>query len=264
MRVIELECSSFTKILVVPDLFGNFSTLASMLSELEFNPNGDMLILNGNFIGPSERSRQFSKWLEKPWVTAILGDNELAIIKDKASSVFSQWYACLSGEERDSIVKALSCLPIGVEVRSDDSMALLTSRPVASGRDWDIVKSVAQDKFDSPSVSGRYFSGRLPGLAAAGMIQNFSYTPPQGATVCLSSMQIASYDDNLVNIGSQYFMLGSAQMSQGDKYDAPCYISYLDLNSFINSKLDISKCIKGQVNAQASLYQRPMLNTQAS
>ena len=106
--------------LVVGDICGDFDGLAMALLRVDFDPfKGDRLFSVGNLVGHAPDSLACFDMLLEPWFEAVLGSNELAVIKyvegDDTIQV-GDWLTSMEPIERVRVANLFKSQPIAIEV----------------------------------------------------------------------------------------------------------------------------------------------------
>src|SRR5262245_38417473 len=111
MNILDISIKPGGRCFVVGDVAGHFKGLSSLIDHLDLNPRHDRLVLNGNFLGFAPSSRLVLPWLQKEWVTAILGPNEAGVMArlrgDVRPTLAGQWLDFLGAKDRDMLKMAL-------------------------------------------------------------------------------------------------------------------------------------------------------------
>ncbi|MBB4861368.1 hypothetical protein HNP46_000179 [Pseudomonas nitritireducens] len=265
MRVLSISSAQYSRVLVVSDLFGNFAALSKLVEKVDFDAKKDLLILNGNFLGFTYTSKEASNWLSKPWVKAVAGLNELAMLTrlsgQKVASLVGQWMNLLDEGAREALRGALEALPLAIEVETAEGIAVCASRPLPEGCQWKRLKADLLVRDGEPMTLLRGFEGRLPGLKASRVIVTERSFPNPDILLSISGFQTEiagetpdSLPEPVLELGNRLIMLSSGQTNQGPRYRNDSLVAYLELNSFVASLPGGGSCLMGFINtAEASL-----------
>ncbi len=117
---------------VVGDIHGMFDLLYDNLESHGFDYERDILISTGDLIDRGPQSEHVADFLRKPWVHAVLGNHESILLeayrygsppKEELPELFDEergrsWWLSVSPEKQNAILRALSKLPLAIEVKT--------------------------------------------------------------------------------------------------------------------------------------------------
>lgn len=114
--------------LVVGDIHGCFSRLQEHLDRIGFDPERDRLFSTGDLVDRGPESHLATEWLSRPWFFPVVGNHELMACAYHARQmdrvVYAQngggWFIGMTPEERSLYVSAFECLPLLIEVDTDE------------------------------------------------------------------------------------------------------------------------------------------------
>jgi serine/threonine protein phosphatase 1 len=235
MNVKQLSLSGGSRCFVVGDVAGHFSHLSQLVAQLDLNPKTDTLVLNGNFLGLAPSSRQVFAWLEKNWVTAILGVNEARIL-DRLNgldvpTLAGQWMAYLSESERSRLIVCLQALPVALEVRYEENYAVVSHAPLPSTRRWRELRDEILGWTGPAHKVLDLFESRLLGLTALGHLSHVPISQQAGVLLSLSSLSMEKPKQPVLRKGRYAFLVGSAHMNHGTQYANACLLPYVELTT---------------------------------
>lgn len=127
LEVVRLERNTDGRDLIVGDVHGHFTKLATALDAIGFDESRDRLISVGDLVDRGPESPQALEWLDKPWFHAVRGNHE-----DLLCSYFDGlgdahmytvngggWFI---GQPRDwqaSIAVRLKDVPLAIEIETE-------------------------------------------------------------------------------------------------------------------------------------------------
>lgn len=219
-KVLQIASSHGGRFFIAGDVSGHFGALQCFMDESGFSPSRDRLILNGNFIGLSARSREARAWLEKPWVIALAGRNEIQLVcalqGAPIPSLCTQWVTMISSKERELLLKSLSDLPAALEVNyGERGIAVVAPAALVEGSTWG---NTRQEMISGELSRQGSLSARLEGLKAMRLVPGSTEYRTPDITLSVSSFVTELSDRKLAVSGNRYFLLGSSQADQGDQY----------------------------------------------
>lgn len=114
--------------LVVGDIHGCFSRLQEHLDRIGFDPERDRLFSTGDLVDRGPESHLATEWLSRPWFFPVVGNHELMACAYHARQmdrvVYAQngggWFIGMTPEERSLYVSTFECLPLLIEVDTDE------------------------------------------------------------------------------------------------------------------------------------------------
>lgn len=240
---------------VIGELNGNFSALSFFVNAVDLDPRTDRIMLNGNFLGMAPSSREVLAWLNKPWVHAVAGLNEIGVLNrlrnSERPSLMGQWLAFVSAEMRKELESALAQLPIAIECHHQDRLAVVSNKPLTTEQ-WQGTKASIFSWESSPESIFTLFEDRLTALS---LLKNDSSHQDVRTGNPLSVSSLALENPSLPKAGKHHVILtGSAHMTHGAIYHGSCLLPYIELSSFINRENESEQWL-GQVVIDQKSYQ---------
>lgn len=137
---------------VVGDIHGMFDALGELLSVVEFDPHKDRLFSVGDLVDRGPLSRDAADWIKQPWFHAIRGNHDDMLMLAGTDNIDIQlhvinggtWWYARTDKEKDALVKAMSTLPIAIEIDTDDGTVGLVHAEVPFS-DWTQFKEALQN-----------------------------------------------------------------------------------------------------------------------
>lgn len=255
MNVKQLILSGGSRCFVVGDVAGHFSHLSQLVTQLDLNPKTDTLVLNGNFLGLAPSSRQVLPWLEKAWVTAILGVNEARILDRlnglEVPTLAGQWMGYLSDSERSRLKVSLQALPVALEVRYQENYAVVSHAPLPSTRRWRELREEILGWTGQAHKVFDLFGSRLLGLTALGHLSHEPMGEQAGVLLSLSSLSMEKPKQPLMRKGRYAFLVGSAHMNHGSLYANACLLPFVEITTLTGQSTEemlwqgsLNTCVK--------------------
>jgi len=119
---------------VIGDLRGAFDLLEHALAAVFFNPDTDRLFSVGNVVGKQSDSANCIDFFNRPYVHAVLGDNEASLINlynqigtatpnylIRGEQLYKKglnWWLEISAELKQAIISSLKTLPVLIETET--------------------------------------------------------------------------------------------------------------------------------------------------
>ncbi|WP_454863074.1 metallophosphoesterase [Pseudomonas hormoni] len=109
---------------VVGDIHGQFDTLRTLMSQVQFDTDNDRLFAVGDLVDRGAQSEQVVDWLGKSWFHSVRGNHEQMVIDCTVSGGDigrhmrngGEWFYKLSTFAQLKIVTALKALPVAIEL----------------------------------------------------------------------------------------------------------------------------------------------------
>lgn len=244
MKIVELDLSDSGRCFVVGEVSGHFFALKQMLRELDFDPDKDILVLNGNFTGYCLSSRDLTAWLDKPWVIALLGRSEVELLSrlegGAKPSLVGQWLGMLSGKEKGKIRDILIDKPLVAQIEYQGQLMAVSHASVPAGSNWDHFRSaLLDDQMPLEALMSR-FSDRHSDLQHLGAFHHDAPQPypVQGLLASLSSFRDEGASDRIGRSANRYFLRCSAHMDHGSNYQHSCILPYIDIHALYCSEVN--------------------------
>lgn len=260
MKIVELDLSDSGRCFVVGEVSGHFFALKQMLRELDFDPDKDILVLNGNFTGYCLSSRDLTAWLDKPWVIALLGRSEVELLSrlegGAKPSLVGQWLGMLSVKERSRIKDLIQDRPFVAEIKKESMTVVVSHCALPAGVTWGSFRTALLERNDPKASSLDVFEDRHSDLRALGMIQGYEadVEPVKGIVASISSFRDEAASDKIGRSGNRYFLKCSAHMNHGPHYKQSCILPYVDIEHFFQPEV-CQIWSKGQ-DTQSDAYQK--------
>ena len=152
---------------VVGDVHGLFDSVERALAKVDFDPARDRLFSVGDLIDRGPESKEVTRFLEQPYVYAVCGNHEDALLRMHAGSELpdseiwidgAEWWRGLTKTERRAVVAKLKKLPLVIEVPTLRGNVAFLHGEVPRGMDW--VTFVAALESDPDSVRESVLWGR--------------------------------------------------------------------------------------------------------
>ncbi|WP_274643851.1 hypothetical protein [Pseudomonas serbica] len=239
------EVDSKSRWICVGELGGHFDALQRLLIKVDFQPSTDLLVLPGNFLGVTPTSRMAPAWLAKPWVKAILGEHEIALIAqlrgERTPTLVGQWLRKMSQEQQALLKTQLGVLPMTLELRKADSVSLVSHRHIPLGASWSGTKAQMEASTSYSEALGKMGS-RLDGLKAGGFIGKPEHKAIDDICLNISSLVVEKPTRIYSRNANRCILLSSAPINQGRRFDCPALLPFVELSSLIEQNLEKSKC----------------------
>lgn len=114
---------------VVGDIHGCFTKLQEQLYVIGFDESKDRLFSVGDLVDRGPESRDFTKWLDKPWFHAVRGNHDQMIIdavRDDDSYIHrangGQWFYELPEVEQQCMAIMMEELPLAIEIDTPNGL----------------------------------------------------------------------------------------------------------------------------------------------
>ena len=116
--------------LIVGDVHGHFSKLASALDAVAFDPVRDRLFSVGDLVDRGPESDHALDWLAQPWFFAISGNHEDMAIRWPLGFMFADNYMQNGGawnianppDARREFAAAFAAMPVAIELETDGGL----------------------------------------------------------------------------------------------------------------------------------------------
>lgn len=139
---------------VLGDIHGRFDLVYQSLKEVDFNEEQDRLFCVGDLIDRGPYSNHVVEFLSHSYVHAVRGNHEDMLLDfyesfpDASDEEFFQagyqngmtWFLKENAEDREKILKALSNLPLVIEIDSHRGLVGLVHAEVPKGMSWNDFK----------------------------------------------------------------------------------------------------------------------------
>lgn len=251
MKIASLDLSGIRRCFVVGEVSGHFHVLQDLLREQDFDPYVDHLILNGNFSGYCISSRELTAWIDKPWVTSLLGSSEIDALArlngQEKPSLSGQWLGMITPKERARIKDCLSNKPLVAELDSQDGTIIVSPSTLAIGSTWSDIKSELSAQKGLSSDRRSFFSSRKDELQVLGVSQVCEKQEygVEDVKAVISTFRDQGAGEKLGQSSNRYFLISSSHMNHGNKYQHSCILPYIELNSFFDNE-DNNKWLRGK------------------
>ena len=130
---------------VVGDVHGMFDSVERALAKVDFDPERDRLFCVGDLIDRGPRSRDVVQFLAQPFVHAVCGNHEDALLQVHSGSeppegevwiTGAEWWQELPKPERRAVVAKLKKLPLVIEVDTPRGNVAFLHADVPRGLRW--------------------------------------------------------------------------------------------------------------------------------
>ena len=112
----KLECPN--KTFIVGDIHGCYDEFLKLLDKINYSPKNHRLILLGDIINRGPKSLEVLKWIKKNHIEVVLGNHELAFLKEAKSGVLRDSFKILKnqmGAQFSSWVNWMKSWPLYIE-----------------------------------------------------------------------------------------------------------------------------------------------------
>jgi hypothetical protein len=229
----------------VGELAGHFDALQRLLIKVDFQPSTDVLVLPGNFLGVTPTSRTAPAWLSKPWVKAILGEHEIALLAQlrgvRTPTLVGQWLRKMGPEQQALLKNQLDSLPLTLELNKAGTISLVSHRHIPLGASWSGIKAQMAATTSRAEALGK-LGTRLDGLKAGGFIGTTEHKSIDDICLNISSLVVEKPTRIYSKNANRCILLSSAPINQGRRFDCPALLPFVELNSLIEQNLEKSKC----------------------
>lgn len=157
--ILSLPANTKGRDFVVGDLRGAFYLLEQAMVSVFFNPDTDRLFSVGNALGKEPDSANCIDFFSKPYVHAVLGQNEANIINlynligtdtpnylIRGEHLYKKglnWWIDISAELKLAIISTLKKLPLVIETKTLSGLNVgIIHGEVPMGMDWDTFKTL--------------------------------------------------------------------------------------------------------------------------
>jgi serine/threonine protein phosphatase 1 len=130
---------------VVGDVHGMFDRVQDALAKVNFERDRDRLFCVGDLIDRGPQSREVVHFLDQPFVHAVCGNHEDALLQMHAGSAQpnseiwldgADWWRELSKADRRAVVARLKRLPLVIEVPTPRGNVAFLHADVPRGMNW--------------------------------------------------------------------------------------------------------------------------------
>jgi len=130
---------------VVGDVHGMFDRVQEALSKVNFDRDRDRLFSLGDLIDRGPQSKDVGRFLDQPFVHAVCGNHEDALLQMHAGSAQpnseawldgAEWWRELSKADRRAIISRLKRLPLVIEVPTPRGNVAFLHADVPRGMHW--------------------------------------------------------------------------------------------------------------------------------
>lgn len=140
---------------IISDAHGAFDLVWSAMKSSKFDKAVDRLFVAGDMVDRGPESMRAKRFLEQPFVHAILGNHErwwLDLYEDGPpdpevvkylggrGNMGVQWWLDADPEERDALVEMFKKLPLVIEVETDRGLVGIVHAEVPEGMAWQTFK----------------------------------------------------------------------------------------------------------------------------
>ena len=130
---------------VVGDIHGMFDRVEEALAKVNFDRDRDRLFCVGDLIDRGPQSKDVGRFLDQPFVYAVCGNHEDALLQMHAESARpdsealldgAEWWRDLSKADRRAIISRLKRLPFVIEVPTPRGNVAFLHADVPRGMHW--------------------------------------------------------------------------------------------------------------------------------
>lgn len=250
-----LDYAGTGRIFCVGEIAGQFHGLQTLLTKVDFRPSKDKLVLLGNFLGFTPESRHAIQWLEKPWVVALVGPHEAAVM-DKlegkaAQSLVGQWMSGMSDEQLSKLRGLLQALPVAIEILVGNLLCVATHFLLPSKGAWADIKNKLTCSDVSSMQMLSIFGSRLDIARAIGLMGEMHSWRVADIYLNISTLAVEVPARSCEISGNRVILYSSARLNHGPVFDRPALLPFVELNSLIDKK-QRSTTWKGLVETRRS------------
>ena len=235
-----LEATGTGRIFCVGEVAGQFQGLQSLLKEVDFRPSRDKLVLLGNFLGFTPESRHAIQWLEKPWVLALVGPHEAAVIDklqgNAVQSLVGQWMSGMSDEHLSRLRDLLQGLPVAIEVQVGNHLCVATHFLLPARGTWADIKHKMTSSNGTRAQLLSMFGSRLDIARAIGLMGERQSWRVEDIRLNISSLAVEKPPRVYGKSGNRFILFSSARINHGPVFDRPALLPFVELNSLIDIK----------------------------
>jgi serine/threonine protein phosphatase 1 len=264
MHIKTLTHPSGGRLFVMGELYGHFPALRHWMQGVSFKTSVDKIVLLGNFLGYAASSRQAHHYLSLPWVHAVLGENEVAVLARlddttdaPCRSLVGQWIAGMAPPERALLQRSLQNLPIALELHSEDGLTVLSNRPLAEDSPWDTLKAKIAQASSRREALGVFMS-RLGTLRCLGQMPGAAMRPAVGVSWSLSAFSLEAPRRSHLKKHNRIILTGSTSTAQGPEYNHASLLPSLEINDFSLSQVKLCETL---LDVRPALYPTMNWNT---
>lgn len=140
---------------VVGDVHGMFDRVEAALAKVQFDRNRDRLFSVGDLIDRGRQSRAVVHFLDQPFVHAVCGNHEDALLQRHAGTAQpnsetwldgADWWRDLSKADRRAVVSRLRRLPLVIEVPTPRGNVAFLHADVPRGMNWSDFRAALKSK----------------------------------------------------------------------------------------------------------------------
>lgn len=255
MNIERLTLPDGGRIFAISELHGHFPALNVFLDKVIFRPSKDRIVLLGNFLGFVASSWQATSYLDKPWITAVIGRNEADVLvklndhKSRHQTLIGQWLPLMTEVARAQLHNALLKLPVAVEWTTDQGKVVFSQAPLPADRDWDVVCEELS-RTECPLTAMNIFMNRLGALGCMGRLGTGPARPAVGVSWSVSGFSVDRVESDRFVHKNRVIIPSSARIAQNACYDSAAILGNLEMTSFIN-KTGVSPC---QLDLRSELF----------
>lgn len=234
------EATELGRIFCVGELAGQFQALQRLLSAVDFRPSRDRLVLLGNFLGFTPESRHAIHWLEKPWVMALIGPHEAAVIEKlegtAAQSLVGQWLGGMTNQQQTKLRGLLQSLPVAIELQVGAHLCVATHYLLPSKGSWADMKEKLASSTGVRAELLSMFGSRLDIARAIGLMGEMQSWRVEDIHMNISSLAVEDPPRAYGKSGNRFILFSSARINHGPAFDRAALLPFVELNSLIDTK----------------------------
>ncbi|MBD8089282.1 serine/threonine protein phosphatase [Pseudomonas fluorescens] len=262
MKIDHLNLSGGGRIFAISELHGHFPALNTFLDRVKFRPSVDRILLLGNFLGFVASSWQASSYLDKPWILAVMGQNEadvLTKLNDHTSrhqTLIGQWLPMMTEVAKAELHRALLKLPAAIQWDTDGGPVIFSQAPLPADRHWDAMSDELR-KTDCPLSAMKLFMRRLDILGCLGRLGPGPQRPAAGVSWSVSGYSVDQVERSHLVHKNRVIVPSSARTAQDACYESTSILGNLEMTAFIN-RTGASPC---QLDLRSELYLKKSFST---
>lgn len=243
------------RVFAISELHGHFPALNTFLEKVGFHPSSDRVVLLGNFLGFAPSSWQAVSYLGKPWIRAVMGQNEADVLtklndhNSRHQTLVGQWLPMMTEVAKAQLHYALTKLPAAIEWDTQQGLVVFSQAPLPADQAWEAV-SEELSRTDSPLTAMSLFMHRLDTLGCMGRLGKGPERPAAGVTWSVSGYSVDRVERERFVHKNRVIIPSAARVAQNVCYDSVSILGNLEMTSFINK----SESIPCQLDLHSELY----------
>lgn len=163
---------------VVGDIHGMFDRVEEALSRVHFDSGRDRLFCVGDLIDRGPQSKRVVQFLDQPFVQAVCGNHDDALLQLHAGSSppnselwldGAEWWRELSKAERRAVIARLKRLPLVIEVPTPRGNVAFLHADVPRGMTWSAFRATLEQNPESVRATVLWGRDRIRRMDASGV-----------------------------------------------------------------------------------------------